>query len=244
MGNLGHSILLYEVEAAREGSWVAQCLDPGAILQETAVSQLLGITEYRPVFFDCTNSWVFPNVGKAGWYVLPQRQDWPMAAWLPDNLTLVYKHDASGDSPSYAIYYWDGQAAPAQAILPAVQQATLADGTPLPLPLAFGETAALLGYRQDGFDWWTGWEIEGETAVPLTIAGHLYAGEPTPLVADGLGFTSEQWQPGDIFFQRFAFAQSGDYLETGLYDYLSGEKLPITDGDMTFVQLKTDAEAP
>jgi hypothetical protein len=227
VGNLGHSILLYEVEAQREGGWVAQCLDPGAILAETAVSQILDIAHYRAVFFDCANSWVFPNAGEPGWYVLPQRLNWPMVTWLPENLTLVYKHDASGASPSYAVYYWDGQMDLAQAVLPETQQASLADGTLLPLPVSFGETATLLGYRQDGFDWWTGWQIEGETAVPLTIAGHLYAGKPTPLVADGLGFTSNQWQRGDIFFQRFAFEQAGDYLETGLYDYFSGEKLAV-----------------
>ena len=241
VGNLGHSILLYDVAMQREGSWVAQCLDPGAILEETAVSHMLGITDYRAVFFDCANSWVFPNAGEAGWYVLPQRQDWPLAAWLSDNLTLVYKHDASGDSPSYAIYYWDGQTAPAQAILPEKQQAILADGSPSPLPIAFGETVSLLGYRQDRFDWWTGWEVERKTAVSLTVAGHLYTGEPTPLVADGLGFTSEQWQPGDIFFQRFAYDQAGDFLETGLYDYLSGERLPIAGEDAgRFVRLRPE----
>jgi hypothetical protein len=158
--------------------------------------------------------------------------------WLPDHLTPVYKHDASGDSPSYTIYYWDGQVDAVLAILPENQQASLADGTPLALPVVFGETVALLGYRPDGFDWWTGWEVKGETAVPLTVAGHLYVGEPTPLVADGLGFTSDQWQPGDIFFQRFAYEQAGDYLETGLYDYLSGEKLALRTGDGKFVRLQ------
>ena len=57
------------------------------------------------------------------------------------------------------------------------------------------------------------------------------------IVADGLGFTSNQWQRGDIFFQRFAFEQTGDYLETGLYDYLSGEKLPVENGGAEFVRL-------
>lgn len=236
-GNLGHSILLYDVAAQREGSWVAQCLDPGAILEETAVTEMLGITAYRAVFFDCNNSWVFPNTGAAGWYVLPQRQDWPLVGWLPDNLTLVYKHDASGELPSYAIYYWDGQTEPAQAILPENQQAILADGSPSPLPVLFGETVSLLGYRLDRFAWWTGWEVLGETAVPLTLAGHLYANEPTPLVADSLGFTSDQWQPGDIFFQRFAYKQAGNYLETGLYDYLSGERVPVEGQKGQFVQL-------
>ena len=243
VGNLGHSILLYEVEAQREGGWVAVCLDPGAILDETAVSQILGVSDYRAVFFDCLNSWVFPNEGEPGWYVVPQRLDWPMVQWLPDNLTLVYKHDASGDAPSYAVYYWDGKVDPAQAVLPENQQASLADGSIFSMPIQFGETASLLGYRQHGFDWWTGWQVAQGTAVPLTVAGHLYAGSPPPLVDDGLGFTSEQWQAGDIFFQHFAFEQAGDYLETGLYDYLSREKLDVENGEEgTFVRLRPETD--
>lgn len=44
-------------------------------------------------------------------------------------------------------------------------------------------------------------------------------------MADGLGFSSEQWQQGDFFWQEHAFDQVGSYLETGLYNYLSGERL-------------------
>jgi hypothetical protein len=229
-GSLGYSILLYEVTAAREGSWVAQCLDPGPILGETAVTQILGLTDYRALFFDCENSWVFPDNGEPGWFILPQRAHWPLAEWLPDNLTLIYKHDAAGSAPSYMVYYWDGQTEPLAAIFGGNQQAALADGSTRPLPILFGETAVLSGYRLDGFEWWTGWQVERETAVPLTAAGHLHVGERPPLVADGLGFTSEQWRPGDIFLQRFAFGQPGDYLATGLYDYVSGEKLRVEGG--------------
>ncbi len=243
VGNLGHSILLYDVDEPRQGSWVGICLDDGPILTETAVTQILGTPDMRMLYFGCAHSWVFPHAGEPGWVVVPQRLDWPVVNWLPAHLTLVYKHDASGESPSYAVYYWDGQVDPTQALFPENQQASLADNTTLNLPTQFGEAASLLGYQQDGFDWWTGWQVAEAGHLFLTVAGHLYAGDSPPLVSDGLGFTSDQWQPGDIFFQRFPFTQAGDYLETGLYDYLSGEKLPINEGESAFVQLKPDTAA-
>jgi len=228
-GSLNHSILLYDVAEAAAGSWVAQCLDPGPIVPETAVPQIIGPGDYRMVYFDCANGWVLPNDGAPGWYILPQRADWPAAAWWPADLTLVYKHDAAGDSPSYSVYYWHGRLDHLADWHAAGQTAVLPDGATVPLPLRFGDTAQLTGYRQDGLDWWTGWQVVGvgETAVPLTAAGHLLTGSPPPLVADGLAYTSEQWQPGDRFWQRFAFPAPGQALETGLYNYTTGELFGI-----------------
>jgi hypothetical protein len=227
-GSLGGSILLYDVAQTRRGTWVAQCLDPGPILPETAVPHILGPGDYRLVFFDCANGWVLPNDGP-GWYILPQRESWPTAAWWPDHLSQVYKHDAAGDSPSYSVFYWDGQPNVVADWTSGPQTAVLPNGTITDLPLSFGETAVLTGYRLDGLDWWTGWQVLAETAVPLAAAGHLNTGSPPPLVADGLAFTSDQWQPGDRFWQRFAFPTPGDSLETGLYNYTNGELLG-TDG--------------
>jgi hypothetical protein len=57
---------------------------------------------------------------------------------------------------------------------------------------------------------------------------HLYASEPVPAVADGLGYSPVQWAPGDIFIEYRDFgSEAGQYLETGLYDYASGEALPF-----------------
>jgi hypothetical protein len=80
----------------------------------------------------------------------------------------------------------------------------------------------------EGANWWTQWQVTAVPDQPLTVAGHLYVAGPPPLVADGLGFSSEQWQPGDVFWQQHRFDQPGRYLETGLYNYLTGVRLPTT----------------
>jgi hypothetical protein len=90
-----------------------------------------------------------------------------------------------------------------------------------------------MGYTNSQTEWWTIWQVHTIPTEPLTIAAHLYGDAPTPTVADGLGFSSEQWQPGDWLVQihRFEGVVNGRYLETGLYNYLTGKRL--TD----FVQL-------
>jgi hypothetical protein len=58
---------------------------------------------------------------------------------------------------------------------------------------------------------------------------HLYDGSGSPpLVGDGLGFVTAQWRPGDIIIQYHDFdLAEGEFLETGLYDYTTGERLPF-----------------
>ena len=65
--------------------------------------------------------------------------------------------------------------------------------------------------------------VKVDGGVSLLASRVAVSGGAPKGLADGLGFTSDQWQPGDIFLQRFAYEQAGDYLETGLYDYLSGK---------------------
>jgi hypothetical protein len=63
------------------------------------------------------------------------------------------------------------------------------------------------------------------------VQAHLHAGDDPPQVADGLGFSSDQWRPGDWFIQRHVFAAPGEALETGLYNYATlepaGEQLRL-----------------
>ncbi len=222
---LGYSIAVYDVTAAA-GEWVAICEDPAAILAETAVYPLLGIENLRILSFDCRQSWPFPNDGAPGWYILPQQDSWPIPARMSQNTQRVYRHDAADNNPSYEIYYWDGAIDPVQVLTSGVEDAQFTDGHMVALPVAMGESIALLGYSVDEFTWQTVWQVMEETAVPLTIASHLYADQPIPIAnADGLGFHNSQWRTGDVFVQYAIFEQFGGYLATGLYDYVTGERL-------------------
>lgn len=237
-GNLGYSILLYDVPTAATGTWVAYCLDPGPLLDQTAVSALLGVTDARPVYFDCRQSWVFPNAGQPGWYILPQQDIWPLAVQFPQHLRLVYRHEPTAVSASYDVYYWDGGGDLTTWLMAARGRAQMPDGSAVDLPLSVAGVAVLEGYRQAGTTWWTAWRVTAPASVSLTIGAHLYGEGDTPLVADGLGFTSEQWQSDDIFVQIHAFdTENGRFLETGLYNYLTGEAMLFADGTQSFVHL-------
>lgn len=209
---IGYSILVYGVAAAQPGEWIAQCLAPGPLLSPGEAENLVGQPNPRHLVFDCETGWVFPNDGRPGWYVLPVREEgWWFEGWPGDKPVPVYRHTANQFSPAYEIFYWPGQEAPPTAL-----------GLPATDPLAAGP-AELMGYGSGESEWLTLWRVVTATAEPLSVQAHLFVndGDPAPLVADGLGFASEQWQPGDWFVQRHAFGSPGEVLETGLYNYLT-----------------------
>jgi hypothetical protein len=111
---------------------------------------------------------------------------------------------------------------------------TFADRSPASLPLPAGDVAQLRAGLVDESTWSSAWEVLAPTNRVLSVLMHLYAGEPTPTVADGLGYSVIQWQPGDIFIQYHDFpGLAGEYLETGLYDLGSLERLPLSAGNRT-----------
>jgi hypothetical protein len=213
IAQFGYTINLYEVPE-KELSWLGICMDPGPVLTVEQIDRFLGGVDGRRFFFDCNQSWVMPAEGGRGRYLLPQRDRNAqfVGTALGDHLHLVYRHHPGLFGPSFDVYEWHGP----PSVLPN-------HGTALPPP--FADTLQLTGYTVSGTDWWTSWEVVAASGEPLTLAGHLYVNGPPPEVADGLGFSADQWQPGDRFWQRFSFVTSGEYLETGLYNYVSGERL-------------------
>ena len=100
----------------------------------------------------------------------------------------------------------------------------------LPYSDATSAPAILTAYGARGAEWLTLWEVREATAAPLSLQAHLNQPGGAIEVADGLGFTADQWQPGDRFAQRHLFATPGDTLDTGFYNYATLERLgpPIT----------------
>jgi hypothetical protein len=226
---LGYSIFVYEVAAAAEGSWIAHCAKPVPILEEAQAAQLVNRPDGRHVYFDCLNSWVFPEEGQPGWYILPlQEETWPIFERFSEQVDLVYQHD--NRVPGYAVYYWRGSDDFAAEIAAQNGEVQLADGQTIDAPVPVADIGQFLGYWQDGGRWATVWRANGLTEEPISIAGHLYGASAAPLgVADGLGYSPVQWQAGDIFVQHHLFepamAETAVYLETGFYNFATGEPI-------------------
>ncbi len=229
--NLGGSILVFEVDEQATGAWVAHCLDPTAILSPEQAERLLGQSGLRHLFFDCRQSWTLPGNGVPGWFVMPQADSWwfleQSAQEIRSGLQLVYRHQSSTYGPSYDVFYWSGNE-PSTILAEPNLEVKLSGGQSVDLPQSVNELLQLDGYQIDGAYWITEWSIEDVIAEPISLQAHLYSNESEPpLVADSLGFSSEQWQPGDRLLQRFEFPDQGasPYLETGVYNYRTLERL-------------------
>jgi hypothetical protein len=108
----------------------------------------------------------------------------------------------------------------------------MTDGSILELPLQVGDVASFHGGTSNGSVWSSFWQVASTTEQPWSVLMHLYAGEPAPIVADGLGYQVFHWQPGDVFIQYQDFQESaGEFLETGIYNFNSLERLPIGNSD-------------
>ena len=208
---LGGSIFVYDVAAPAEGTWVAHCATPGRLLPDAAAERLVGRAGLRHVTFDCATSWVFPDDGAPGWYVLPPGAPW-VERWLgAGGPQVVYRHRANAYGPDYVIAYWPGVPVVAESLRPH-------DG-------GVAQPAALRAFGAQGSEWVTLWAVTAATDAPLSVQAHLAAADGTTQVADGLGYTTDQWRPGDLFLQRHLFAAPGAALETGLYNYVTLERV-------------------
>lgn len=229
--NLGGSILLFEVDEQSRGEWVAHCLDPVPLLSSEKAERLLDQEDLRHLFFDCRQSWILPNSGAPGWFIMPQADSWwfleQMSQETASNLQLVYRHQSSAFGPSYDVFYWPGGEEMSLLAAPS-REVELAHGQKTALPQAINDAIQLDGYRVDGNSWITEWSINDLVTEPVSLQAHLYADSSAPpLVGDTLGYSSDQWQPGDRLLQRFDFSEQEMplYLDTGVYNYQTLELL-------------------
>ena len=228
--NLGGSILIYEVQEQAVGEWVAHCNNPAPLLAPDEAEEIIGRIGLRHVWFDCSKSWVRPAGGAPGWYILPQADGWwpeeVMSPAAAGRLQQVYRHGAAAGAPSYDVYYWQGR-----ELEPDPQKtldAAVANGQEVTLPYTTSSLAVLTGYQVKEDSWINFWQIEATPEQPVSFRAHLYtSASPPPLVDDGLGYSGEQWQVGDTFWQRHQFSTMDNalHLETGLYNYQTLETI-------------------
>ncbi len=236
--NLGYSILIFEVPSDRTGNWIGQCLDPVEAIDKISAEILVGSEEVRHVYFECRSTWVIPTGGNAGWYILPYDFDPAIISGnLAENLELVY-----ADQPEFKLYYWDGPDDIVDKLVSQSGPIMTDDGKSIVTPAEAGDVVDFLGGLVNDPIWGSIWLTKKQVETPFSVLMHLYSEGDAPSVADGLGYQGIQWQDGDIFIQYHDFSDTqGDYLETGLYDYTTGERLLITDaGDSVRVYRPDD----
>ncbi len=224
LARLGHALFLYRVESRPAPRWAAICTDVAAILAPDALRAGMGRPEIRVVYLDCAQTWVSLAPGLPGVLVLP-----PEAGPPPDAVLDIPARRADG-RPLYNLYRLE------TAPMPEYPLTATLDG-----PLDFvGYSLFQISGRADGTgELWTFWRAKATPDRPLSLMGHLLGPDGTPIaVADGMGFPSEFWQPGDLIVQRHRFsiptdAPSGEFtLVTGAYwlDTLERWKV-IVDGE-------------
>ena len=224
MGHLGYSIWLYDVQAV-DGNWVAHCNQPAPLLEPAFAEGQIGKSGLRHLYFDCLNSWVIPT-GGTGWYIVPPNTDVSGVVDLGIPLEKVYVHAATGLAPAFEV--WRLVSADLNLTTHLNTTATLTNGDPITLPYPIGNTATLLGYQHNGNRWVTAWQAQTNAPATLSTLIHFYGDAPTPIhVADSLGYTSSQWQTGDIWLQYQQHPKEAvvNYLETTLYDFVSGDRV-------------------
>jgi len=218
----GFSIRKYEVNAKAKGDWIAHCTAPVPLLEQAEAEQIVNAAGVRHTYFDCTQSWVIPNQGTAGWYILPLdlEPEWGNTNLAP-HLQEVYAHTATVFAPSYRVYYWDGNEAKVDQLIDKSA------------PQQVDESVQWLGYTAGTDTWYTIWQVTNSSDLPLSVFGHRYPQSDQPVIpdtADGLGYATTNWQPNDIFIQKHPFTSSQpltniDHFETGFYNYTNGERL-------------------
>ncbi|MBN1889213.1 MAG: glycosyltransferase family 39 protein [Thermoflexales bacterium] len=232
---IGHALFVYDVRPlVPPPGWAASCAAPAPPLEPADMAQGFGRDDLRLVYFDCQQTWVFPGNSPQGWTVLPYSVTQDKGAfaqrWL-EQADLVFTQKQSFARPPHAIFLAPG----------GETRATLTGA--VSLSASVGGTVEFLGYALDrtvarpgqSIELVTLWRVTGQPPGPLSVMAHLVGAEGQAVaVGDGLGFTSEQWQPGDVFAQRHTLTLPPDtpagtaWVQTGLYTLADIQRLEIT----------------
>ena len=205
-GSAGYSILLYRVpEPSPAPTWVAACENKRFQINSQEIEQLLG-SGYRILHFDCDQSWVVPS--GLGWYVLPDEMPNVAQLWGGKN-ELVYRQ-----SNKLSVYRYERQ-----GFTP-----------PASASIASSSNIKFVGasFTDSSSSVITFWQVLGPADPQLSIYGHRLAAEGYMLEgSDGLGFSTTEWKPGDIFLQWHTFStplKPDEFFETGVYNWETGQR--------------------
>jgi hypothetical protein len=223
----GYALFVYRVDPPEPpATWIAQCVKPAAPLDDGLIAREFHTQPLRRIYFDCTQSWVYPEDGRSsGWYALHeqalQADDLLVRPHLDQAQLSYVHHQYDGMAPAFSLYeyrpamrevaYASGVRVASSGMSPGqvVAERPLVEG-----PLHLDGPLDFLGYRLVAVSpeavavetWWRVTEAYGSAARPISIMAHLVDSAGNPVgVADGLGVPMEVWQAGDVLVQYHHF---------------------------------------
>ncbi len=116
----GYAMFVYRVDPHQPpATWIAQCVEPAAPLSEEVISREFHTQPLRRVYFDCTESWVYPEDGETGgWYALHDEvlQEGAAVERHLAQAHLAYEHHQyDGMAPAFQLYEFDPRMTPTAA---------------------------------------------------------------------------------------------------------------------------------
>ena len=247
----GYGLLVYNIEPETVApQWIAQCTLPVSPLKETDISSGFGNEKFRIIYYDCSETWVYPAAGSVpGWYILHgdilNLHDSFIDGFLSYS-AMSYQQRAPGQLPAFAIFKQSENELPPSLPVQAVfgqDKLTLSGyslSTPTPEP---GQTIEV--------DSW--WSVSSIPDRPLSLMMHLTdAQSGTVVVGDGLGLPVTEWQEGDIIVQRHRITLP-ENIKDAVYEVKLGvywldtlerwevtTQLPSQDNAITITQIQVD----
>lgn len=227
---IGYSIFVYDVEERRQGEWAAVCYAPTPAEKADRIRKALGDPDLRLAYFDCRSSWVYPAGSAPGWYLIPETRARTVISAYLDEEQILFQGQRTSSREELTVYRGEGAEDRGISLTPLKgrERPRLAD------------VARFLGYQVEptkpapgsSFVLRTYWKALDQPEVPLSVMAHLVNGRGTTIsIADGLGFTAENWRKGDVFAQmhRFELPSKGKLtsytFRVGLYRLDTMERL-------------------
>ena len=246
---IANAMLVYHVrEREPRPAWLAQCTTPVTPLAPQDVTEGFGRDDLRMTYFDCTQSWLYPEGGGSGWYVLHRETAEQEDSFIQQRLAparLSFEQKTPHETPPLTVFEWEDTK---PAIPPAGEmwaapvewppEQAQREGSPVSTPAPLDGPLTFLGYEaqqeEHTVTLLTYWRVTVQPDRPFSLMGHLLDANGAPTaVGDGLGVNWEQLRRGDVLVQRHTLAAPpGAYwLQTGAYWLDTMERWEIESGD-------------
>jgi len=204
-----------------------------------------------PHWFNADRALILPSPDGPRRYLLPRFVEPDQVLfqrWMEDAVVIMEGRTPSSGQSAYRVYQVEGGPWVERELSRLTAQSTTSlepgGASAVSLPARFGDTITLLGYELVDDRLTVGqqlhltvyWQVDGPVFQPLASFAHLLDRQNTIVGQyDGFDVPPWQWEPDAVVGQVYRFpvsegAQPGaHWLEVGLYDAQTQERLPVVD---------------